>query len=474
MFDEEFEESSEANIKQLIAQFEEVIEGGDAYYFDTESLEHIVEFYIEGNLFSRALLAIKYAINKYPFSFEFHLMKVDVYISIEKYDEALDILDYLEDLGMTDVNLYRYRGEALMMKGKFKEAIAVFKVSLTKPMDEVDRESIYMDLSFANQELGKFDLAVKYLMKVIEISPENTEAINELGLCIDVYGDYDLGLESFEKIIDRHPYCATAWYYYGVCFSEKGLFEKALEAFEYSYIVDSEFSEGYFEYANTLVKLGQFDEALLFYQKIIADEGPTDDVLKEIGNVYLTKGDYEYARLSYEKAIKHSFGEEYTDELWYLMGLAYEAEEYFVKAKRCYESAFEKFNDSKYMVAIANVERKLGDIDQAYSDFETAIELDPYNETNWLGYANCLFEEKEFKSAQEKIESSLLIMPENARLRYLLSGCMFRNGNSKQAQFELEKALSLDFKNYNQIFVSFPDLERNNDVINLIEQFRNR
>jgi len=126
------------------------------------------------------------------------------------------------------------------------------------------------------------------------------------------------------------------------------------------------------------------------------------------------------------------------------------------------------------MLAIASVESELGDVEQAYEDFENAIELVPYNETGWLGYANCLFENEEFKSAQEKIESSLLILPDNAKLRYLLSGCMFRNGNYKQAQFELEKALSLDFKNYNQIFESFPDLEKNNQVMNVIEQYRNK
>ena len=100
--------------------------------------------------------------------------------------------------------------------------------------------------------------------------------------------------------------------------------------------------------------------------------------------------------------------------------------------------------------------------------------MDPYNETIWEDYSNCLYNCEMVEDAVSVLESALFVITDSAKLRYLLSAYLYKAGKKKQAQFEFEKALNMDFLNHELYINTFPHLKKEESVRTLIEQFKKK
>jgi tetratricopeptide (TPR) repeat protein len=58
-------------------------------FFDIESFETIIGYYLEKSKFKRALAAVEQAIDQYPFSTELLTVKAQILTNLERFDEAL-------------------------------------------------------------------------------------------------------------------------------------------------------------------------------------------------------------------------------------------------------------------------------------------------------------------------------------------------------------------------------------------------
>ena len=99
----------ESNILLLVARFEDMLSKDDSQYFDSEELEDIIEYYSEKSKWKKALAAVKTAMKQFPFNMDFQLQKVNILITLEKYEQAIGkLLRPYFDLYKKDNNISDY------------------------------------------------------------------------------------------------------------------------------------------------------------------------------------------------------------------------------------------------------------------------------------------------------------------------------------------------------------------------------
>lgn len=83
-----------------------------------------------------------------------------------------------------------------------------------------------------------------------------------------------------------------------------------------------------------------------------------------------------------------------------------------------------------------------------------------------------MFDQGQFDKAYEIIQDGLNELPDNATLYYRAAAYLFHGGDYKEALLNLEIALTLDYSAHEQLYVFFPELEKQKALFKLIEQYR--
>ena len=87
---------------------------------------------------------------------------------------------------------------------------------------------------------AEYDKSITILESVLALKPDNTDALNNLGLAWNSKGEYDKAIEFYEKALTSdiktfgtdHPSVATSWNNLGLAWNSKGEYDKAIEYLE--------------------------------------------------------------------------------------------------------------------------------------------------------------------------------------------------------------------------------------------------
>ncbi len=66
-------------------------------------------------------------------------------------------------------------------------------------------ESWYMSRGKANMKIGNYKAAIEAFEKVLEINPDNREAMRSLGLAYEGQGLKDKAIDQFDRYLEEHP-----------------------------------------------------------------------------------------------------------------------------------------------------------------------------------------------------------------------------------------------------------------------------
>jgi len=310
---------------------------------------------------------------------------------LEDYDKA--IIDYTKaiELDPTDLKNYYARGLAFTDNQKYNQSLSDYlKIEeLDKDKSFVKSNYIYRNIALSLESLKRYDKALSYYFKEIELNPENDESYYYRGEFYANYlEDYDKAIFDYTKAIeldskDDYNYFVRAKVYYNLDKFERAITDltKAIEldnesldyyflrglAFERSKLFnrsisdylkveeldkDESFSKSEYLCNNIAIsfqRLEQFDLALKYYSKEIKFRPNSSEGYLNRANLYSQLKDYVNAEKDYKKAIEL---EPENDENYYYRG--------------------EFYADF------------LEDYDKAIIDYTKAIELDPTDLKNYF------------------------------------------------------------------------------------------
>jgi tetratricopeptide (TPR) repeat protein len=203
-------------------------------------------------------------------------------------------------------------------------------------------DSFYNNLSWANQELGNYELALEYIEKALEIHPNDSVEYTNLGNCYYSLGDYDKALPAYEEAIKLNP---------------KEIF--ALEGL------------GEISFANS-----EYEEAILAFEKAIKLKDVSNSSYSYLGLSYLYGRNMEemakkYIDMGYEKSPKELMTINAVAQYHQYLGELKEKEEFYLKALE------QNSQNYDFLCVLSEYYRENKDYIQALKHLDNAITLDP-------------------------------------------------------------------------------------------------
>ena len=106
-----------------INKFESMLKTDDVYFFDAEDFEEIIHYYLNNGKISLGKKAIQIGLQQHPNSLELKLLQVEVLAFEDKFDAAETLLDEIQNINVTNEEIYIQRANIRSKQDKHQEAV---------------------------------------------------------------------------------------------------------------------------------------------------------------------------------------------------------------------------------------------------------------------------------------------------------------------------------------------------------------
>jgi tetratricopeptide (TPR) repeat protein len=162
-----------------------------------------------------------------------------LYIKVNKFDSAAKFVEIIAEKQPSEANWFRagsvyYDAYGFAMEIKKQEALGekarfYFEKVLEISPDNTDAKN---KLAMTYLSTKSPMQGILMLREILEVDPENEQAMFNLGILSMQSGQYDKAVERFSKLTQLYPNNTQAQFFLGVSYKEIGNKEKAKEQFE--------------------------------------------------------------------------------------------------------------------------------------------------------------------------------------------------------------------------------------------------
>jgi tetratricopeptide (TPR) repeat protein len=197
---------------------------------------------------------MKKRFNLLPASLRLQAVEIQLQIRYQQYQELLKTkqsdfdlkffleqvqYDFLANVLGKDVHYVFSNEEVEQLYGKqivvFGLTIERLFITLTdflrKFKEDSNYASVWYNKGVALVDLGKYEEALVYFDKAIELNPNDAEVWDNKGIALGHLGKHDEALACFNKALEQNPNNAEVWYNKGVALDNLGKHEEALDCY---------------------------------------------------------------------------------------------------------------------------------------------------------------------------------------------------------------------------------------------------
>ena len=246
----------------------------------------------------------------------------------------------------------------------------------------------YYNMGHLYQKRGKFNEAIKYYKKSIEVSDDGfVLPYNNISDCYMYIKNYDMSLFYLNEGIEKMPNQESLYSKKGKLLRLMHKYKESIETFEKGINIGGTKKEEYYsEIAETYKWMGENKRAISFYKKALKLEPESEYFLQEIAELYEKRGKYNKALKYIKKLIEVS--DSSANNI--VLGDCYRKAGDIVEAKKYYEKAIDICNvdeveDIKGYINLGQCYGWLGNIEEATRYFNKAISVKPCEECKGRG-----------------------------------------------------------------------------------------
>jgi len=232
-------------------------------------------------------------------------------------------------------------------------------------------------LAIQNHQNNNLQDAQNLYNKILEIDPNHSQTLNNLGVSFQDLRKNKKAKECFEKAIKINPNYADAHNNLGVIFQDLGENEKAKECIEKAIKINPNYPDAHNNLGTIFQDLGKNKKAKECFEKAIKIIPNYAEALNNLGIIFNNLGENQKAKDCFEKIFK--INPNHVDA-HYNLGTIFQNIGENEKAKECYEKAI-KINPN-YPDAhnnLGTIFQDLGENEKAKDCFEKVIKIDPNN-----------------------------------------------------------------------------------------------
>jgi tetratricopeptide (TPR) repeat protein len=244
---------------------------------------------------------LREAYRKNPDNTAIGLELAQSYCDLGWYNEAIDIYSSLVKLSDKDPVLQLEYGNTLFKKGDLRTAQTVF-LNLSENFPE--RIEGWNNLGIVQLQLDDTAAAHASFSKVLELEPDNTGALLNLGNCFFNEGLYENARSCFERACRNHQDLPDGWYNLGNAFIELDRLQDARSSFEKALRYRRDFPSALKNLGWIHEHDGRLDDACRCYSEALLGSKTDARLHVNLGNVYVRLKRYDDAKKSYLTAIR--------------------------------------------------------------------------------------------------------------------------------------------------------------------------
>lgn len=266
----------------------------------------------------------------------------------------------------------------------------------------------YLETGLAHHQAGRLEQAESSYHKALKLEPNNSDALNLLGLVAYQRGDYTSAVDLIGKSVSINP----------------------------------RFCQAQVNYGNALAAQSRYAEASQAYDAALDIEKNNPDALYGKGTCAQNTDRLNEALEAFQKALKVD-----ANNLWYLLAYAHtlQLSAQYEKAIAHYEQASRIAPDNARIHHDLGVAwQMLGDLEQSESAFRKAIELESGMHLAHTGLGNVLRRTGRAVDAINAFETALRLRPDDAATHCFLSAAWLETGNSEEAMRSIERSRQLN------------------------------
>ena len=357
----------------------------------------------------------------------------------------------------------RSSGNKKLMKGN---------ISSDKPLSDTENG---FKKAVSYHQAGQFQQAEDCYKKILEISPDHSDALHLLGVLSHQTGKKDIAADLIYEAIRISPGYPNYHNNLGIVFQEKGELDEAISCYKKALELKPDFADAYNNMGFALQDQRKPDEAISCYQKALQirpgyaeafnnmgtafkDAGKTDDAISCYQNAVQLKPDYAEAynnmgaalrdqdRFNEAMACWHKTLEIKPDyaEVYNSMGAALRNQGRFSEALSCCQKALDLKPDfADAFNNMGTVLKDQGSLNESVACCQRALQLKPDNFVAWVSLGNTFQDQGKFDEAVSCYQNALKIKPDHALAYDNMRNAYIYQGKLAEAVSCCEKSLKI-------------------------------
>lgn len=465
-----FSDQEEENFNLSLSKFESMLKSNKVLFFDSEEFENIVLHYLDTGKLNLSKKALKLGLEQHPDSIGLMLVKVELLVFENKFDEGFEMVRRLKKLDPNNEEVYIQEANLYSKKGLHPQAIKSLDIALTHTDNEADvfslmaMEYLYMD------ELSS---AKHFFAKCLKIDPDDQSSLYNVVHCYDFLNQPQEAIHFLENFIDENPYNEVAWHQLGKQFIEVQNYKKAIQAFDFAYVIDTDFVGALVEKAKVFEKIKSYEKAIAIYRESLEIDDESAFVHWRIGRCYERLEKYTDASNSYQMSLKHDV---LFEKSWLAVIDLHLKIEDLEKAKIFTEAAIELDDENPlYWQRLRDVSVCLKDWLRINQASKMLISFGELQLKNWLIWADAAIDAGDPVFAIDLLLRAEEYHPNRYEIDYRLAGLYFSSlQHNEKAVYRLQSAMINRFDKVSLFQKMFPMLWSNPNVQKYITDYKNR
>ena len=457
-------------INVLVSEYEAMSQKGTVGFFEETVFFSLLEHYRNNRLYDRALEVVDHALDQHSYTVDFYVQKAQLLIEKEQYQWALECVQHALLYAPNNLEIRLLMAEVYVSLGRIGEGLDLLERLKSEYNEKSSDElaEIFFCEACIQEHLMEWNNMFEALKKAISFKHPNKTLLQRLWISVEMSKRYEESVELHRTLIDNDPFCPITWYNLGHAYFCIQDLKNAEAAFEYAYLNDNSFLTAYKDRADVLIRLERYSEAMDCFKEAIEHAKADSEIFVGLGFCYEHQKMYSKAQPYYEKALELDPND---DSAYYRIGECLAQEGKWEDAIEAYNKAMD-LNDclEEYIAALAVAYCQIDAPEKANALFLRATETAPEQAQCWLQYACFLMDMNLYKEALENLEMGI-VAAGGMELLYCKVVCLFLKNDRKAAMLLLSQLLYKDFPTHEYLYKLSPELEEDNEVQTLIKSF---
>lgn len=466
MFKKDFDDK----IKELINKYELAQKKGMLPFFEEQDLEQIFLYYFNLFEFEKAIQVADVGISTFKYSFTFYNHKAETLKELSDYHQALEVLELAEIFSPNEMSILLNKIDVYSLLERYEEAILLLNEAIERSTGK-EKAELYLELADVYEDAENYSAVISSLKSCLEIDNENEEALNRIWFSVELTESYEESIDFHQKLIDSNPYNDLAWNNLGHAYKGLKLHEKAIEAFEYVMAIDETYEPAYIDCADIYFHQKEYKKAIELYAEVLDITSFQKDIYYSIGKCYDALENYHLSRDFYREALSL---DPYFANAYFKIGRTYLLTDSPKSALTSLKKAYKLDNKNfDFQTALAEAYLLLGQHDKALKIYDGIIKENESNKQIHLNLLTILYESGNINEAINHINSIEDKFDDISDLLYVKVAFLYELDKREEAIVKLYEALAYDSEKSQLLMDLLPILIEDKEFMQIIKAYSN-